>query len=65
MLVLFLSPVALDFGGHVTNGMASAIAAGIWMLSVVLATLLERNNRNGPLEIFLRRFNEGEVEAAD
>lgn len=27
--------------------------------------LLERNNRNGPLEIFLRRFNEGEVEAAD
>ncbi|PLR67731.1 DUF418 domain-containing protein [Bacillus sp. UMB0893] len=56
MLVLFLSPVALDLGGHVSNGIAAMIAVGIWTLSVVLATLLEKNNLNGPLEMLLRRL---------
>ncbi|TDL92327.1 DUF418 domain-containing protein [Vibrio vulnificus] len=56
MLVLFLSPVALDLGGRVSNGIAAMIAVGIWSLSVVLATLLEKNNLNGPLEILLRRL---------
>lgn len=56
MLVLFLSPVALDLGGHLSNGIAAMMAVGIWALSVVLATLLERNNLNGPLEILLRRL---------
>lgn len=56
VLVLFLSPVALDLGGHVSNGIAAMIAVGIWALSVVLATLLEKYNRNGPLERLLRRW---------
>ncbi|MFD1735020.1 DUF418 domain-containing protein [Bacillus salitolerans] len=56
MLVLFLSPVALDLGGHVSNGIAAMIAVGIWTLSAVLATILEEQNMNGPLEIVLRRL---------
>lgn len=56
MLVLFLSPVALDLGGHVSNGIAAIIAVGIWILSVILATVLEKKNLNGPLEMLLRRF---------
>ncbi|USG65711.1 DUF418 domain-containing protein [Brevibacillus ruminantium] len=56
MIVLFLSPVALDLGGHVSNGIAAMIAVAIWIFSVVLATLLEKNNLNGPLEILLRRL---------
>ena len=56
MLVLFLSPVALDLGGHVNNGIAALIAVSIWTLSLVLATLLEKNNLNGPLETLLRRL---------
>jgi uncharacterized membrane protein YeiB len=32
------------------------IAVGIWSLSLVLATLLEKNNLNGPLEILLGRL---------
>ena len=56
MLVLFQSPVALDLGGRVSNGIAAMIAAGIWSLSLVLATLLEKNNLNGPLENLLRRL---------
>ncbi|WP_224771295.1 DUF418 domain-containing protein [Metabacillus idriensis] len=56
MLVLFLSPVALDLGGKVSNGIAAVIAAGIWSLSVLLATVLEKHNRNGPMEVLLRRL---------
>lgn len=54
MLVLFLSPVALDLGGRVSNGIAAMIAVRIWSLSVILATLLKKNNLNGPLGILLR-----------
>jgi uncharacterized protein len=56
MLMLFLSLVALELGGHVSNSIAAMIAVGTWALSVVLATLLERNNLNGPLEILLRKL---------
>ncbi|MFC4600246.1 DUF418 domain-containing protein [Cohnella hongkongensis] len=56
MLVLFLSPAALDLGGHVSNGIAALIAVGIWGISVLLATILEINHLNGPLERVLRRF---------
>ncbi|MFS0749851.1 DUF418 domain-containing protein [Oceanobacillus sp. 1P07AA] len=56
MLVLFLSPVALDLAGTVNNGIAALIAVGIWMFSILMATLLEKNNMNGPLEIVMRRM---------
>lgn len=36
-LTNFLSPVALDLGGHVRNGIA--IAVTIWSLSLQLATI--------------------------
>lgn len=55
MLVLFLTPVALDLGGRVSNGIAAMIAVGIWSLFVILETLLKKN-LNGPLEILLRRL---------
>ncbi|MED2184543.1 DUF418 domain-containing protein, partial [Bacillus wiedmannii] len=32
------------------------IAISIWILSVILATIMEKNNLNGPLEILLRRL---------
>lgn len=56
MLVLFLSPAALDLGGHVSNGIAALVAVGIWIISVALATILDKNNLNGPLETLLRRW---------
>ncbi|MCR8844464.1 DUF418 domain-containing protein [Paenibacillus sp. SC116] len=56
LLVLFLSPVALNLGGQVGNGIAAIIAVGIWVLSVVLATILEKRNRTGPLEVLMRRL---------
>ena len=56
MLVLFLSPVALDLGGRVSNGTAAVIAVGIWCLSLLLAWGLEKKDLNGPLEVLLRRL---------
>lgn len=46
-LILFGIIVALDLGEHVSSSTAAMIAVGIWCLSVVLATVLEKNNLNG------------------
>lgn len=56
LLVIFLSPVAFDLGGHVSNAFAALIAICIWILSVIVALIMEKNNLNGPLEILLRRL---------
>ncbi|EJR63353.1 hypothetical protein IIO_02090 [Bacillus cereus VD115] len=56
LLVIFLSPVAFDLGGHVSNTLAALIAICIWILSVIVALIMEKNNLNGPLEILLRRL---------
>ncbi|RPK31362.1 DUF418 domain-containing protein [Paenibacillus xylanexedens] len=56
LLVLYLSPVAFDLGGRVSNGMAALIGVGIWISSVLLATILEINKINGPLERLLQRL---------
>ncbi len=56
MLVLFLSRVALDLGGRLRNWIAALMAVGIWMLSLLLATILEKHKLNGPLEIVMRRL---------
>ncbi|WP_144499422.1 DUF418 domain-containing protein [Bacillus sp. FDAARGOS_235] len=56
LLVIFLSPVAFDLGGHVSNAFAALIAICIWISSVIVALIMEKNNLNGPLEILLRRL---------
>lgn len=56
MLVLFLSPIALDLGGKVSYGISALIAVGIWIFSVILATVLEKKNLNGPLEFLMRKL---------
>ncbi|MCU4771209.1 DUF418 domain-containing protein [Bacillus toyonensis] len=56
LLVICLSPVAFDLGGHVSNTLAALIAICIWILSVIVALIMEKNNLNGPLEILLRRL---------
>lgn len=57
MLVLFLSPVALDLGGRVSNGIAAMIAAGIWSLSLVLATLLEKKQSEWSIGKFIEAIS--------
>jgi uncharacterized protein len=40
----------------VSNGIAALIALAIWGLSVIFASILEKKNLNGPLEILLRQL---------
>ncbi|WP_312502365.1 DUF418 domain-containing protein, partial [Bacillus luti] len=56
LLVIFLSPVAFDLGGYVSNTLAALIAISSWILSGILAKIMGKNNLNGPLEILLRRL---------
>ncbi len=42
LLVIFLSPVAFDLGGHVSNAFAALIAICIWILSVIVALIMEK-----------------------
>ncbi|MGD6793916.1 DUF418 domain-containing protein [Metabacillus indicus] len=56
MLVLLLSPAALDLGGKVSNGMVAVIAVLVWLFSLLLATVLEKQHLNGPMEVLLRKL---------
>lgn len=42
LLVIFLSPVAFDLGGHVSNAFAALIAICIWISSVIVALIMEK-----------------------
>ena len=56
LLVLLLSPVALGLGGRLNSSEATLIAVLIWTLSVILASVLEKYDKNGPLEMLMRRL---------
>lgn len=56
LLVFLLSPVALDLGGTLNNTEVTFLAIAIWILSVMMASILEKNNVNGPLEVLMRRL---------
>jgi len=56
LLVILLSPVALDLGGTLNNTGATFVAISVWILAVIIASILEKNNINGPLEVILRRL---------
>lgn len=56
LLVILLSPVALDFGGTLNNTGVTFIAISVWMLSVIIASILEKSHINGPLETLMRHL---------
>jgi uncharacterized protein len=56
LLVILLSPVALDLGGILNNAGVTFVAIFIWALAVVIATVLEKFHINGPLETLMRHL---------
>ena len=56
LLVILLSPVALDLGGTLNNFGVTIIAISIWIFGDTIAFLLEKHNINGPLENLMRRL---------
>ncbi|MBM7553930.1 DUF418 domain-containing protein [Thalassobacillus pellis] len=56
LLVILLSPAALGLGGTLSNTGVIIIALFVWILSVVMASILEKFHINGPLESFMRHL---------
>jgi len=56
LLVLLLSPVALNLGGTFNNIGVTVIGLSIWITAVAIAAVLEKSHKHGPLESLLRRL---------
>lgn len=54
-----LSAWAFGLGTHLTTTSAFAIAAGVWILSVAIAAVLDRAGKRGPAEMLLRTLTYG------
>lgn len=58
VLVPVLSAWGLGLGAHLTSFTMALFALGLWLLTVVVAALMERGGRRGPFEILLRRLSD-------
>ncbi|MFP7300397.1 DUF418 domain-containing protein [Neobacillus niacini] len=56
LLVILLSPVALDLGGRLNNAGVTLIAISVWVVAVTIASIFEKFQIHGPLERLMRRL---------
>jgi uncharacterized membrane protein YeiB len=63
LLAFLLADWGLGIGEHIHSFTAAVIAAIVWLLTVVLAVVLERKRKSGPFEVILRRFTYRRVKA--
>jgi uncharacterized protein len=55
-----LSAWGLGLGAHLTSATMALFAIGLWLSTVIVAAVMERRGRRGPLEVLLRRLSYGE-----
>lgn len=60
LFVPLLSPWALGLGAEVGTATVSAVAVGVYLVTMLVAVLLARAGRSGPAEWFLRRMTYGQ-----
>lgn len=56
LIVLLMSPVALDLGARLNVTTAFLSGVGIWVVTLVAAYFMEKNEVNGPLETAMRHL---------
>ncbi|MBK0422386.1 DUF418 domain-containing protein [Leucobacter sp. CSA2] len=59
-----LSAWGFGLGSRIGTAAAYAIAIGYWLLSILIAALLERRGARGPAEVLLRRLTYGKYDPA-
>lgn len=59
-----LTAWGFGLGQHIGTTIAFAIAVGVWLLSLVLAIVLDSQNKRGPAEVLLRRLTYGKDDPA-
>lgn len=64
-LVTLMVPYLGALGGRLSDAGASAVAAGVWLGTVLLADGMRRRGWRGPAEVLLRRLSYRSVHAAD
>ena len=64
ILAPLLSAWGFGLGSRISTGGAYGIALGVWVLSILLAALLERRGARGPAEVLLRRLTYGPYDPA-
>ncbi|MBO4240828.1 MULTISPECIES: DUF418 domain-containing protein [Pseudonocardia] len=52
-------PSLLDLGGRLGAATAAAVALATWVVTVIIAAVLERRGRRGPAEALLSRLTHG------
>ncbi|GAB3695312.1 DUF418 domain-containing protein [Nocardiopsis oceani] len=52
-----LSLWGLGLGGHLTSATMALFAVGLWLVTVVVAALMEQRGARGPFEVLLRRLS--------
>lgn len=55
MLVPVLSAWGLGLGAHMTSTTTALFAFGLWLVTVVIAALVERHGLRGPFEVLMRQ----------
>ncbi len=60
-----LSAWGFGLGAQLGSAATAALAVGVWLVSVLLAVLLERAGRRGPAETLLRRLSYGPATRRD
>jgi len=64
LFVPLLSPWALGLGTGAGTLSVSLVAVGVWLVTVLVAVLLDRAGRPGPAEQLLRRLTYGRRQPA-
>lgn len=59
-----LSAWGFGLGSRIGTAEAYAIAAGVWVLSLLIAVALDRRGARGPAEVLLRRLTYGSLDRA-
>ena len=56
LIVVFLSPIAFDFGAHINITTGFIFAVLLWAVTLTIAYFMEQNKKNGLLEIWMRKL---------
>lgn len=57
VMVPLVSAWGLGLGAHLTSFTMALFAFGLWLVTVVVAALMERGGHRGPFEVLLRRLS--------
>lgn len=63
MFAPLLSAWGLGLGRHLGTAQATALAIGVWLVTVLVAAALASRGRRGPFEVWLRRRSYGRADA--